>query len=81
MRDKHWSRELRKLWPEFTKVCLEEHNFSKHLRDRNNWCQKQSGRYWHCGAGRCWYFEHKKTAFLFKLTWYGRDYQNGEHDG
>lgn len=71
MRDKHWSKELRRIWPEYTKVRLPEQNFCKRYTKRFKWCETQKGRFWCCGAGRCWYFECRRTAFLFKLTWGG----------
>ncbi|MNK56480.1 hypothetical protein D3C87_755210 [compost metagenome] len=67
-RDKKWSRELRKMWPEYTSIRLEDIRF---YSDKSKWCKENAQFYWVAGNQQMWYFSDRNSALLFKLSFGG----------
>jgi hypothetical protein len=72
-RDKTWSRKLREMWPEYSRVKLGESNIADlRYSTMRTWCDGQpSSNYWVNGGGNIWYFERRAIAVMFKLTFGG----------
>ena len=71
IRDRLWSRELRNLWPNYTRIKLDRETGFQAYVDRFDWCKKQPSKFWVNGTGNVWYFENRSIAVLFKLTFGG----------
>jgi hypothetical protein len=67
-KDKHWSRELRKMWPEYTKIKVSGRHAYRELRE---WCAVHETDYWHNQPQSVWYFSNPKVALMFKLSFGG----------
>lgn len=67
-RDKKWSRELRKMWPGYTSIRLEN---TKFYSEKIKWCEENSQFYWVANNQQVWYFSDRNSALLFKLSFGG----------
>lgn len=70
IRDKRWARQLRDAWPDSQTVYLPNPANARYSEMRK-WCDEKAGSYWCSSNGDAWYFEDRKLAVLFKLTFGG----------
>lgn len=64
-REKVWSRQLRRMWPNYGRVVLK-----RYQAEVRQWIADNAGYHWN-GNGNIWYFQDRDTAVLFKLTFGG----------
>lgn len=67
-KDKKWSQELRKMWPDYASVRL--HN-SKESVSARTWCEENDVFYWSSTSDLVWYFSKRDIAVAFKLIFKG----------
>ena len=67
-RDKKWSRELRRMWPGYTSIRLQDERF---YNQKFKWCKENSQFFWVAGNQLMWYFSDRNSALLFKLSFGG----------
>lgn len=70
-KDKHWSRELRRMWPDYRAVKVVDVRF---FAEKRQWCREQQCHYWVNGSQNLWYFDTHQMAVLFKLS-FGGDFE------
>lgn len=64
-RGKIWSRQLRRMWPNYGRVVI-----THYRKGILQWVRENGGYHWN-GDGNIWYFKDRDTAALFKLTFGG----------
>lgn len=70
MKDKSWAKVLRESWPESETVYVA--NPGKRFNEMRKWCaEKPQCTHWCSANGNAWYFEDRKYAVMFKLSFGG----------